>query len=77
MVNALYDRVGFTEHLGKEGNYPNYLRFFQQEISQKGVADVVNEYLFAEDERADDLLGRLYSGESSCGTLATQTGKNS
>jgi hypothetical protein len=53
----------FKKYLGKDKYYHDYLVFFQKEMEQKGWENVLNEYLFAGDERADDLLTRTYAGE--------------
>ncbi|KAE9364545.1 hypothetical protein N431DRAFT_447716 [Stipitochalara longipes BDJ] len=52
----------FKKFLNKEKYYRDYLVFWQDEIETKGWENVLNEYIFAGDERADDLLGRLYGG---------------
>lgn len=62
VVKALHDRTQFQRHLYKEENYSNYLSFFQEEIEAKGVGAVLNEYLFAGDERAESMLSRLFGG---------------
>ncbi|KAF2705854.1 hypothetical protein K504DRAFT_439131 [Pleomassaria siparia CBS 279.74] len=56
------DTATFTRHLGRSRIYTTYLHFFQAEIAERGVETVVKEFLFKGDKRADDLLGRLYSG---------------
>lgn len=61
-VEALHDPVQFQKFLGKEKYYPDYLVFFRKEMETKGWKNVVNEYLFKGDERAEDLLVRLYAG---------------
>jgi hypothetical protein len=61
-VHAIIEKSKFKEYLGKEEHYANFLAFFQQEISTKGVEETLREHVFAEDEHADDLLGRLFSG---------------
>lgn len=58
----MHDSARFQECFGKEENYPNYLAFFQREINAKGVGAVLAEYLFAGDERAESMMGRLYGG---------------
>jgi hypothetical protein len=58
----MHDVAKFQECLGKEENYPNYLAFFQQEIDDKGVGGVLEEYIFAGDERAENMLCRLFGG---------------
>lgn len=52
----------FQKYLGQEKYYQDFLVFFQNEMDKNGWEQVVNEYLFARDERADDLLGRMYGG---------------
>ncbi|OQE82252.1 hypothetical protein PENNAL_c0037G05844 [Penicillium nalgiovense] len=62
VIQSLHDAAQFQEHLGKEENYPNYLAFFQHEIDAKGVGGVLGEYLFAGDERAENMMCRLFAG---------------
>ena len=52
----------FKSHLGDEAYYHDYVVFFQQEMQDKGWTNVVNEYLFARDERANDMLVRMFVG---------------
>ncbi|KAJ5381455.1 Oxidoreductase ptaJ [Penicillium cataractarum] len=52
----------FTEYLGEEKHYPNFLSFFQRQIDEKGVGAVLNEYVFAESEQAENMLCRLWGG---------------
>lgn len=63
VIQSLHDTTRFQECLGKGNNYPNYLSFFQQEIDAKGVGEVLREYLFAGDERAESMLCRLFGGK--------------
>ena len=42
--------------------YSAYLTFFKGEIDQKSWQDVLNEYVFKEDEQADDMLVRMLGG---------------
>jgi Questin oxidase-like len=62
VVKALSDESKFKDCVEKEEHYPNFLAYFQREIEAKGVGAVVNKHLFAEDEHADDLLVRSFSG---------------
>ncbi|KAE8150168.1 hypothetical protein BDV25DRAFT_154887 [Aspergillus avenaceus] len=62
VVQSLYDKAQFKDHFAKAENYPNFLEFFQREIEKKGVENVINEYVFAEDEVADSMLIRLFGG---------------
>lgn len=58
----MHDSSQFKSYLGDETYYHDFLVFFQEEIERKGWQNVLNEYLFAEDERADDMLVRLFAG---------------
>ena len=62
VIVKMRESATFKKHLGDEFHYPNYLAFFQNEISKKGYQEVIKEYLLAGDDRADDFLGRLYAG---------------
>ncbi|KAJ5318023.1 hypothetical protein N7508_002531 [Penicillium antarcticum] len=62
VVQSMCEVDGFRAGLGMEKNYSNYLAFFQGEIDAKGVGDVLAEYLFAGDERAENMLCRLFGG---------------
>lgn len=61
----------FKRFLGKGQYYHEFLVFFKQEMEKKGWENVVNEYVFAGDERAEDMLTRLFAGEKSIPALAT------
>lgn len=52
----------FQKYLGMEQYYQDFLNFWQSEMEKKGWENVLNEYLFAGDERADNLLTRMYAG---------------
>ncbi|KAF2754789.1 hypothetical protein EJ05DRAFT_513715 [Pseudovirgaria hyperparasitica] len=52
----------FTSYLGIKDHYVNYLELFTLELEHKGLAAVMNEYLFAGTPKADDMLVRLYTG---------------
>lgn len=56
------DPVFFKACLGKSRHYADYLVFFQEEIAARGVEEVVREFVFEGDERADDIMARMYSG---------------
>ncbi|KAK1144750.1 hypothetical protein N8T08_004761 [Aspergillus melleus] len=62
IIKSFSDKEAFMRHLYEEAQYPNYLAFFQREIEAKGVADMINEYLFSGDELAESLLSRFFSG---------------
>jgi len=59
---GLKDRTFFKKCIGDLSYYDSFLRFFQDEIAQRGVPDVVNEYLFGNTELSNDILGRMHSG---------------
>ncbi|OTA23541.1 hypothetical protein BTJ68_12650 [Hortaea werneckii EXF-2000] len=62
LLAQLHDPEKFNSCLGKERYYHDFLVFFQKEMSDLGWQNVVNKYLLAGDERADDLLARLFGG---------------
>ncbi|KAF3009563.1 hypothetical protein E8E13_005702 [Curvularia kusanoi] len=62
IVNDMHEPDRFKTYLGKEKFYHDFLVYFQKEIERKTWQGVLSEYLFARDERADDLLARLYAG---------------
>ncbi|RAH72929.1 questin oxidase family protein [Aspergillus aculeatinus CBS 121060] len=61
-IQSFADKKEFMKHMYHEDQYSNYLAFFQRVIAEKGVAAVVNEYLFGGDELAESLLSRLFAG---------------
>ncbi|KAK0117914.1 hypothetical protein ONS95_012229 [Cadophora gregata] len=52
----------FQKYLGDEKYYHDFLVFFQNEMESRGFEKVLDDYLFAGNEKADDLLGRMYGG---------------
>lgn len=62
VIEKMNETGDFTEYLGKERNYPNFLSFFQRQIDEKGVGAVLNEYVFAENEQAENMLCRVWGG---------------
>jgi hypothetical protein len=58
----MHEPERFKTYLGDEKYYHDFLVFFQKEIELKSWQDVLNEYVFANDERADDMLVRMFSG---------------
>jgi hypothetical protein len=62
IVNDMHDPDRFKTYLGKEKYYHDFLVFFQKEIEEKTWQAVLNEYLFANNERANDMLCRLFAG---------------
>jgi hypothetical protein len=64
VVEKLNETGDFKEYLGKGKHYPNFLSFFQRQIEEKGVDAVLNEYVFAGNERAENMLCRVWGGAS-------------
>ncbi|RDW88323.1 hypothetical protein BP6252_00355 [Coleophoma cylindrospora] len=62
IIQDMSDPDNFKKYLGKEKYYHDFLIFFEKEMEKKGWQDVVNEYVFAGDARADDMLVRMYAG---------------
>jgi hypothetical protein len=58
----MYDPKKYKTYLGDENYYHDFLAYFQGEITQKGWQNVLNEYMFKGDERADDMLVRMFGG---------------
>lgn len=68
-VSQMHDPEHFKGFLGNERYYHDFLKFFQDEMEEKGWENVLNEYLFAADERADDMLARLFAGKEARSAL--------
>lgn len=62
VVNNMYDYKGYQEYLGNEKHYRDFLVFFEREIDKKGYEAVINEYCLKGDERANDMLVRMFMG---------------
>jgi hypothetical protein len=62
IVDDMHQPDRFKTYLGKEKYYHDFLVYFQKEIDAKSWQEVLNEYVFARDERADDMLARMYAG---------------
>ncbi|KAJ5947597.1 hypothetical protein N7466_000612 [Penicillium verhagenii] len=62
IVQTMHDSVNFQSYLGKAKQYSNFLSFFQTAIDTKGVDLVLEEYIFAGDDRAETMLCRLFGG---------------
>ncbi|OQE44091.1 hypothetical protein PENCOP_c002G06086 [Penicillium coprophilum] len=59
--DGLHDPEIFEKCLGIDDCYPDFLKFFEEEITSKGMQEVVKEYLFKGDGRANDILGRMFA----------------
>ncbi|KAJ6104363.1 hypothetical protein N7523_010683 [Penicillium sp. IBT 18751x] len=57
----LKDPATFEKCLGIDDCYPDFLHFFEDEINVKGMEAVIKEYLLQGDERANDILGRMFA----------------
>ncbi|KAH6611050.1 hypothetical protein Trco_001070 [Trichoderma cornu-damae] len=58
-------KSGWSEgcpYLGKGKHYPDFLKFFQDEIGERGWEKVLQEYVFKGDERSEAIFGRLFAG---------------
>ncbi|TVY75177.1 Oxidoreductase ptaJ [Fusarium oxysporum f. sp. cubense] len=62
MIRNLSNPAVYKKAQGDEDNYMSFMKFYEDEIAAKGVPAVVEEYVFAEDHRADDMLVRLFMG---------------
>lgn len=62
IVEGLHDKEKFARYLGPESHYSTWLHFFQSEIDSTSWQEVLQKYVFAGDDRADDMLVRLYAG---------------
>ena len=60
----LKDPELFNKCLGKDEKYADFLRFFEDEVAEKGVQHVIREYVLKGDNRANDIFCRMYTGES-------------
>jgi hypothetical protein len=61
VVEAMAVKDNFATYLGQQPHYSNFLRFFQREITGKGVRRTLEEHLFAETEHAKHLLPRFFT----------------
>ncbi|KAF2256105.1 hypothetical protein BU26DRAFT_573978 [Trematosphaeria pertusa] len=57
----LKDPAVFDQCLGKDECYADFLKFFEEEVEEKGMQDVVREYVLRGDARADDIFCRMYT----------------
>ncbi|KAF2124120.1 hypothetical protein P153DRAFT_302625 [Dothidotthia symphoricarpi CBS 119687] len=62
IVTDMHDPEKYKTYLGREKYYHDFLVFFKEEIAQKGWQEVLNEYIFGGDQRADDMLVRMFGG---------------
>ena len=62
IVEDMHNPETFKACLGVEKHYSDWLSFFKDELVEKGPDNVLEEYVFRGDERANDLLVRLFAG---------------
>ncbi|WPH03794.1 oxidoreductase afly [Acrodontium crateriforme] len=62
VVLDMHDRTKWKSFLGNGKYYNDFLQFFQDEIKKSSWQEVVQKYVFAGDERANDILVRLFAG---------------
>jgi hypothetical protein len=62
IVADMHDPKRYKSYLGSERHYHNFLVFFEEKMDKQGWQEVLNEYLFKGDERADDMLVRMFGG---------------
>ncbi len=64
-ADELRDWTKARQYLGREKHYADFLVFFQHEIDRLGGWErTLQEYLFKGDERSEDLLIRMFAGQS-------------
>ena len=63
VVVQLHYKEKWKQCVGNEKYYNDFLTFFKAEMEWKGWEQVIKEYLLARDERANDLLVRMYNGK--------------
>lgn len=64
-VGEMRQPEAFAKRLGNEKYYHDYLIYFQEEMDRTSWQEVANKYLLAGDERANDMLARLFGGKNS------------
>ncbi|KAH8434288.1 questin oxidase family protein [Aspergillus melleus] len=62
VVKDMADPAVYKRCLGREENFLNYCRFFEDEINRIGYQAVLQKYLVDGSEIADDMLCRIYMG---------------
>ncbi|KAK3072515.1 hypothetical protein LTR53_006651 [Teratosphaeriaceae sp. CCFEE 6253] len=62
VLTEFHDVERFAGYVGKEQYYNDFLVFFQDEMTETTMPDVINKYILSGDKRADDLLCRLFGG---------------
>ena len=61
-VEQLRDSENFMSHVGPKAAYNDFLKLFEAEIEETSWQQVLQKYLFAGDQRAEDMLVRMFAG---------------
>ena len=61
-IRNMSDATYFEEKITQINHYPNFLRFFEQQIDKKGWQAVVQEYVFSRSPAAEKILPLMYDG---------------
>lgn len=62
LANKMTNPEEFSKYLGQEEYFSDYLEHFTREMEKTSWQEVVNEYLFKKDARAEDMLTRTFAG---------------
>jgi hypothetical protein len=62
IVSSFANEEAFIAALAKVDQYSNFLAFFERQLSSSSVTDVLNKYVFAENDVARTVFNRLFSG---------------
>ncbi|KAF1817554.1 hypothetical protein P152DRAFT_454139 [Eremomyces bilateralis CBS 781.70] len=62
VVQDMSEPEQFIQFLGQEKYYHDFVVFFEKEMEKKGWQQVLQDYLFSEDERSQQLLVRTFAG---------------
>ncbi|KIX05633.1 uncharacterized protein Z518_03605 [Rhinocladiella mackenziei CBS 650.93] len=62
LIQKLADPECFRQSLGQPVLYEDFLQFFKTEVAARGVERTLSSFVFAGDERADDMLARMFGG---------------
>ncbi|KAL2020282.1 hypothetical protein VTK56DRAFT_8606 [Thermocarpiscus australiensis] len=57
----LREAAVFERCLGDNNCYADFLKFFENEVAEKGVPATVREYMFKDDDRANTIFCRMFS----------------
>jgi Questin oxidase-like len=77
VIKAMGTPEGYKRYLGDEDYFLSFTAFFEREIANLGYEEVLQKYMFGGTEVADDLLARMYHGQSKTihGALVTKRGQ--